>query len=188
MAYGNDNMVDDAVPPADATLVARLRNLPVAGPTDGFFERALSHAEETGQSTTRRTTRRKGIGQRLGAAIAAVVVASVVALFGYDMRTTAPGADIPEVAVALNVETPVNVVFTSDTYLESARVSLQLPEGLRLAGHDGSSLSWTTDLAQGKNVLTLPLIASAPGTERLLVARLEHADRTKTFQLKVVTL
>lgn len=81
--------------------------------------------------------------------------------------------------------TPIKLVFSSPIALTDARLSLQLPVGVELAGYNGrSDLSWSTNLEPGKNILRLPLVGHMPVSAQL-VAKLEHPNGTKTFRLQV---
>ena len=79
----------------------------------------------------------------------------------------------------------VNLVFSSSTELQGARLIVDLPPGVELEGKEGAQqLRYRTTLQQGKNVLPLRLVA-VRGAGGELVARLEHKDKKKTFRLKV---
>jgi hypothetical protein len=92
---------------------------------------------------------------------------------------------IPGVTMALEEPRTVNLVFSSTSALESAMLTVSLPEGIELAGFPGQrEISWETSLNEGKNLLPLKLVAlTATGGE--LLARLEHDDRNRTFRLQV---
>jgi hypothetical protein len=76
-------------------------------------------------------------------------------------------------------------VFSSATALESASLTVLLPEGIELAGFPGQSeITWETSLNAGKNLLPLKLVALSPAGGEVL-ARLEHNDRNRTFRLRV---
>ncbi len=79
----------------------------------------------------------------------------------------------------------VNLVFASATALESALLTITLPDGIELAGFPGQrEVAWQTSLNEGKNLLPLKLVAVSPVGGELL-ARLEHKDRGRTFRLRV---
>jgi hypothetical protein len=87
--------------------------------------------------------------------------------------------------IALEQEHTVRLVFASATALDSATLTVSLPEGIELAGFPGQrEISWETSLQEGKNLLPLTLIALTPAGGELL-ARLEHEDRDRTFRLQV---
>ena len=122
---------------------------------------------------------------RSGGALAAGFTLWFAAGYLLNAPVITPSPALVEVAISMSQPTPVNLVFTSTGDLMGARVSLQLPAGIALAGYDGRrELTWTTDLKDGKNVLQLPLVAHAVPTDEI-IARLEHGDETKTFRLKV---
>jgi hypothetical protein len=79
----------------------------------------------------------------------------------------------------------VNLVFSSTEVLEGATLTVSLPDGVELAGFPGQrEISWETNLAVGKNLLPLKLIALTPAGG-VVLARLEHDDRDRTFRLRV---
>jgi hypothetical protein len=76
-------------------------------------------------------------------------------------------------------------VFASATALDSATLTVTLPEGIELAGFPGQrEIAWQTSLVEGKNLLPLKLVALTPAGGELL-ARLEHDNRNRTFRLRV---
>jgi hypothetical protein len=92
---------------------------------------------------------------------------------------------IPEVTMALAEPRTVNLVFASTTALDSATLTVSLPDGIELDGFPGQrEITWETSLREGKNLLPLTLVALTPAGGELL-ARLEHKDRDRTFRLRV---
>ena len=87
--------------------------------------------------------------------------------------------------MALAEPRTVNLVFSSTEELERATLTVSLPDGVELAGFPGQrEISWETNLSVGKNLLPLKLIALTP-TGGVVLARLEHNDRDRTFRLRV---
>jgi hypothetical protein len=87
--------------------------------------------------------------------------------------------------MALEEPRTVNLVFSSSEALESATLTVSLPDGVELAGFPGQSeISWETSLNEGRNFLPLTLIALTPVGGELL-ARLEHEDRDRVFRLQL---
>lgn len=159
-------------------LVRELADLPVEAPAPDFFDRALAQAAAeapTPRSWFNRTSR--GI-----VAIAATLLFAAVLL---QTPFLAPSSEIPEVTITLHEVTPVNLRFASEVDLQDARLSLQLPEGVALAGYnDRKTLSWRTDLKAGNNLLELPLLGYVASTDRL-TAQLDHPHGRKTFELQI---
>ncbi len=92
---------------------------------------------------------------------------------------------IPGVSIALAEPRTVNLVFASATALDSATLTVTLPDGIELDGFPGQrEITWETSLSEGKNLLPLTLVAVTPAGGELL-ARLEHDDRDRTFRLRV---
>ncbi len=159
-----------------------LAEMPAIAPAEDFFERAVTHAARLGDAAS--TRQRVRFSGAIAAAFALILGTSVM-FERLDSSTPAAFAELPEVVLARDTVTPIKLVFTSPSALVGARLSLQLPVGVELAGYNGrSDLSWSTDLEPGKNVLRLPLVGHMPASDQL-VAKLEHPDGTKTFRLLV---
>jgi len=162
-----------------------LSELPVPEPSAGFFDRAFEALDQ------RTSGRRRGDqgpgwpqGRRMAIAAAIAVVCGLVFVMQQPFSSTA-SAGIPEVTIAMHEVTPVRLVFAADDAVRGARLSLQLPAGIELAGYNGrSELSWTTNLEPGKNELRLPLVGHV-ATADDVIATLEHTRGKKTFRLKV---
>jgi hypothetical protein len=165
-----------------------LVELPVQEPSEGFFDRVFDDVDDqaTPETNRRRTDQPATWPTRRRLAIAAVfAVVCATAFVVQQPFSGAPSSDIPEVTIAMHEVTPVSLVFSADDELQDARLSLQLPDGVELAGYSGrSALSWKTDLERGKNVLRLPLVGHIASAAEI-VATLEHTQGTKTFRLKV---
>ncbi len=165
---------------ADEALTAILKEVPIEEPRPGFYDRALARAA---QSSARRQ-RHRWLATGFGGAIAAGIVAWLVG--GMILSTPdVPVPEIPGVAIALEQSQEVNFVFASAQPLEGAMLTIELPDGIELVGFPGQrAVSWETSLAAGKNHLPLTLIATRP-VDGVVVARLEHEERSKTFELRV---
>lgn len=148
----------------------------------GFYDQALVRATHEGS----RRQRNKWLLTGFGAAIAATIA---VWMIGGMLLTSPqlPDAEsvIPGVTVALEEPRTVNLVFASATALDSATLTVTLPDGIELNGFPGQrEITWETSLNEGRNLLPLTLIALTP-TGGELLARLEHKDRDRTFRLRV---
>ncbi len=171
---------DELPDQGDAALRELLRDYPLEGPSPGFYDRALARAA----ATSARRQRRRWLATGFGSAVAAGLVAWLAGTVLLDRPgTTTP--EIPGVAIALETAHEVNFVFSSARPLAGATLTIELPDGLELRGFPGEqTVSWETSLAAGKNYLPLTLIATKP-VDDIVAARLEHAHRSKTFQLRV---
>ncbi len=166
--------------PADDALTALLKDVPLEEPSPGFYDRALINAAQA----SRRHQRNRWLATGFGGAIAAGIVAWLVG--GIVLSTPdVPAPEIPGVAIALDQTHEVNFVFASAQPLDGAVLTIELPDGIELEGFPGQrAVSWETSLAAGKNHLPLTLIATRP-VDGIVVARLEHQERSKTFELRV---
>ena len=159
-----------------------LREYPMPQATAGFYDQALAHAAHEGTRRQRNRWLMAGFGSAVAAGI---VLFFLSGIFFSAPGTTDVDASIPGVTIALAEPQTVNLVFASAEALDTAVLTVMLPEGIELAGFPGQrEISWETSLMAGKNLLPLKLIAVSPiGGE--VLARLEHADRNRSFRLRV---
>ena len=166
----------------DRALQALLKDYPVPEASQAFYDQALARATHEGSRRQRNRWIMTGFGSAVAAGIALWFVG------GFFMNTPdIPAAEpgIPGVTMALEEPRTVNLVFASATALDSAILTVTLPDGIELAGFPGQrEIRWQTSLNEGKNLLPLELIAVSPiGGE--VLARLEHKDRNRTFRLRI---
>ncbi|HLF12443.1 MAG TPA: zf-HC2 domain-containing protein [Gammaproteobacteria bacterium] len=92
---------------------------------------------------------------------------------------------VPTLSLVVNASRTVNLVFASANALDDVAFTLQLPDGVELAGYEGRRrVEWRTRLSAGNNVLPLELVAVA-GRGGQLVARLQHGGMQKVFVVNV---
>lgn len=166
----------------DNDLQDLLRDYPMPDARAGFYDEALLRAAQEGARRTRNRWLVTGFGSAIAAGIAIWFLSGV---FMTSPTLTAPDADIPGVTIALEQTNTVNLVFASASRLDSATLTVILPEGIELAGFPGQrEISWETSLNEGKNLLPLKLIALTPAGGELY-ARLVHNNRDREFRLRV---
>lgn len=163
-------------------LLEMLQEYPAPDADPGFYDRALVRAVHKGSRRQRHRWMLAGFGSAIAAGLAIWAIAAML------MTTPQlPDAEpaIPGVTIAMEQERTVRLVFSSAQALDSAMLTVSLPEGIELAGFPGQrEITWATSLKEGKNLLPLTLIALTPAGGELL-ARLEHKDRNRTFRLQV---
>jgi len=166
----------------DQEIQALLKDYPMPEASAGFFDQALVRATHEGS----RRQRNRWIMTGFGSAIAAGLVLWIVGGF---LLTTPdlPAADpvIPGITMTLEETRTINLVFASAEPLDSATLTIQLPDGIEMSGFPGQrEVTWQTSLKAGKNLLPLKLIATSPvGGE--VYATLRHDTRSRSFQLRV---
>jgi len=159
-----------------------LKDYPMPAADAGFYDQALVRATHEGSRRQRNRWMLTGFGAAIAATIAVWMIGG--------MLLTSPqlpdaASAIPGVTVALEEPHTVNLVFASATALESATLTVSLPDGIELSGFPGQrEITWETSLNEGKNFLPLTLIALTP-TGGELLAHLEHEERDRTFRLRV---
>ena len=172
---------DDKPTANDEALDALLKDYPMQEASPEFFDKALLVAAQTGA----RRQRNRWLMTGFGGAIAAGIVAWLVG----GMMLTVPDSiapEIPGVAIAIEETRQINLVFASSREIDGATLTVELPDGVELAGFPGQrSVSWETSLDAGKNHLPLNLIATRAVDDAIVVARLEHENRRKTFELRI---
>ena len=163
-------------------LLELLQDYPVPEAEAGFYDRAVVRAVHNGSRRQRNRWILAGFGSAIAAGLAIWVITAML------MTTPQlPDAEptIPGVTIAMEQEHTVRLVFSSAEALESATLTVSLPDGIELAGFPGQrEITWETSLQEGRNLLPLTLIALTPAGGELL-ARLEHKDRNRTFRLRV---
>jgi len=166
----------------DQEILELLKDYPMPAADAGFYDQALVRATHEGSRRQRNKWMMTGFGAAIAATIAAWMIGGMLL---NDPRL--PGADpaIPGVTIALAEPRTVNLVFASESALDTATLTVSLPEGIELDGFPGQrEITWETSLREGKNLLPLTLVALTP-TGGELLARLEHDERDRTFRLRV---
>lgn len=175
-------MQNDDTLKQDQEIQALLKDYPMPEATTAFYDQALVRATHEGTRRQRNRWLMTGFGGALAAGLALWLIGGFF-LTTPDLPATDP--NIPGITMTLEEPRTVNLVFASATDLESATLTVTLPDGIELAGFPGQrEIAWQTSLKQGKNFLPLELIAVSPVGGEVL-ARLEHDDRDRTFRLRV---
>lgn len=166
----------------DPELEALLKDYPMPAASENFFDQALVRATHEGN----RRQRNRWLLTGFSSALAAGVVFWMIGGFLFTTPDM-PAIDTAIPSIAMTVEEPrtVNLVFASAEKLDTATLTVSLPDGLELSGFPGQrEVAWETNLKAGKNLLPLRLIATSPVSGELL-ATLEHDERGRTFRLQV---
>jgi len=177
-----NNDIDIIMDKQDQEIQALLKDYPMPQATAGFFDQALLRATHEGS----RRQRNRWIMTGFGSAVAAGLVLWMVG--GFLLTTPDLPVANPVIAgITMTLEEPrtINLVFASAEPLDSATLTVQLPDGIEMSGFPGQrEVTWQTSLNAGKNLLPLKLIATSPlGGE--VYATLRHDNRGRTFRLRV---
>jgi hypothetical protein len=166
----------------DQEILELLKDYPMPAADAGFYDQALVRATHEGSRRQRNKWMLTGFGAAIAATIAAWMIGGMLL---NDPQLPAADSAIPGVTIAMAEPRTVNLVFASASALDSATLTVSLPEGIELDGFPGQrEITWETSLSEGRNLLPLTLIALTPVGGELL-ARLEHDDRDRTFRLRV---
>ncbi len=175
-------MNNDETMRQDQEIQALLKDYPMPAANTAFYDQALVRATHEGTRRQRNRWLMTGFGGALAAGLALWLIGGFF-LTTPNLPTTDP--EIPGITMTLEEPRTVNFVFASETALDSAKLTVILPEGIELAGFPGQrEIAWETSLKEGKNYLPLELIATSPVSGEVL-ARLEHDNRDRTFRLRV---
>jgi hypothetical protein len=159
-------------------LRAGLRALPVPEPRRGFVDRVLQNATQA--SAPARPRRMRAVLRRpttwwaAGAGALAATLAWVAILW-----VQPDAAAEPRLMLALHESREVPLVIDSERDLQGATIRIIVSGSVTLAGYEEQrQIEWLTSLTQGANLLSLPVVGSAPGDGRV-VAEIEHEGRTR---------
>lgn len=156
-------------------LRSALRGLPTPAPRHGFFDEALNRAYRSHPHWRR-------------SYVAATALAASLALwigFGWFPNSLRQSEKPANVTISLTEPRTIQLSFNADHELSQAMVDIRLPDGVELQGYPGQrQIRWQTDLAQGVNVLSLPLIAVS-SSGGVMLARLEHGDRSTELAVQL---
>lgn len=180
-----------------------LRRMAVPEPRHGFVDRVLSRAFTASRAKSREATddnedrvlKTQGrastgvlgpfrrwetwLGAALGAAAAVVVTVAV-------LRPRADEAPAAAITLALNESRHIDVVIDSERTLEDATIRLATTGAVQLDGFENErEVEWKARLEQGRNVLSLPVVAHAEGPAQL-VAVVEHDGRSRRIAIHLV--
>lgn len=157
-------------------------------PDAGYFERAIERAAAVGGRQRRQRWLMTGLGGAVAASLALLIVTRAP-LHTPDAGVPPVDDGIPAVTMTLAEPRTINLVFSAQAALDDARLTIELPPGVELAGFPGrQQVTWTTSLRPGANLLPLTLIASAPAEGGLLHARLESGDDGSSFYVRITAI
>jgi hypothetical protein len=162
-----------------------LKRMPVPPPRAGFVDDVLTRATTQSASVAGAPANvfarwETWFGAAIGAA-AAVLITLFVLRPDQAMTT-------PEITLAFNESRTIDVMIDSERTLEDATISISAIGAIEFAGlDDAHQLQFRTRLDQGRNMLSLPVIARASGPAQL-VATIEHAGRSRRIAVNVVVM
>ncbi len=158
-----------------------LRSIPVPMPESEFFDRALARTV----TMTKKHEHRRWLVTGFGSAVAAGVVGWMI--LGQPVNDTATVDQAPIAGLTVTIGTPKTIRFSIDSAVEltDAKLFVRLPEGVEIIGFDmQSEIDWTTTIKKGPNILELPIVVLS-GTGGTIFARVEHENRTKSFEFTI---
>lgn len=175
-AKGISEQAGPSIVDKDAEILRRaLERLPAPEPRPEFIDRAFATATRTPPPPRNRLTHllsrwETWVGVTAGAAIAVMLML----MLGPPLLHREPG-----ITLALNEMRDIDVLIDSERALDGATVRIVATGSVALDGFENErEIGWQTHLAQGSNVLSLPVVARSTGAGQL-VAVIEHEGRSR---------
>lgn len=166
-------------------LLLALHTMPVAPPRAGYAQRVLGFLP----MPTAKPATRSPVPLWFGAGFATAMLAVLAVWFMLSLPSRQPVETVAAITLHIvpqQVHT-VALVFNSPKHIQQATLRIELPAGIELNGYAKQHvLQWQTELKQGSNRLTLPLIAKGHA-DGVLTASLSHQGKTRTFKVNIVT-
>jgi len=157
--------------------------MPVPEPRPGFVDRVLAKATAVPEAKPRRES--QGFFALLarpltwGAAAAGAVAASVVWFVVMSLNVEPAAQPIPSLQLALHESREISLVIDSERALEGATIRVYAMGSVALEGYeDQAEIEWLASLSEGANLVSLPVVARAPGNGTI-VAEIEHEGKTR---------
>lgn len=156
-------------------LLGSLKTLPVPQMSPEFQTRVWSQVKQKSYSQKARYS-------------AWVAVAAVFILFigiGVDYQNSWFVNQSQKNVVEIEIDNTrdIRLVFNSKESLKNVTFSLELPDGVELAGFGNKrEIMWQGELEKGKNLLVLPIIARSP-KGGVLIAHVNHTNESRQFKL-----
>ena len=160
----------------DSEILRRaLERLPAPEPRPEFIDRAFATA------TRPAPTRRNGLSHLLtrwetwvGVTAGAAVAVILMLILGPRLLHRESG-----ITLALHEMRDIDVLIDSERALEDATIRILATGSVALEGFENErEIGWQTHLAQGSNILSLPVVARSKGAGQLH-AVIEHEGRTR---------
>lgn len=153
-----------------------LRNLPVPPMRKAFAAQAIAAA--VSQQPARKPLRRRMVGLAVAASLLAGIAIGVV------VQRQAQDTATPMVQLAQGQDT-IKLVFNASKPVQGVRFTVMLPAGVEVAGHPGArEIVWHGQLKQGRNLLSLPLVAERKG-RGVLRAEVQYGHYAREIQVGV---
>ena len=170
---------------------SELKNITLPEMSPGFAQRAIRTATQQQPEHHHRRGFITGFSTAAAAGLAlALIVAGLLPTTEQSMPTQAPMVasiepSIPEITLSVEKVQMVNLVFDSTQAVANAELSLALPAHVELSGYPGQKmLAWTTNLKQGRNVLSLPIKALTIDSGEL-VAKINSNGKVKSIRVQL---
>jgi len=166
---------------SDLQLKHTLHQIAVPEPSAKFVEQSIKHAISEHDGGTKKY-------RALAGSAAAMLFFAMTFSFVFKQDAgllNGEAEGLYEMQMAINQTKNINVVLQSDSYRANATIRVLVAENLQLQGYDNNrELSWQTELVEGKNVITLPLILQSAAGGYVDITYRSGAD-TGTLRVSV---
>lgn len=142
----------------------------------GFAKQAMAAA--VSQSSARRPIRRRMAGLAIAASLLAGIGIGIIV----QRQTQEHGAQTVQLAEGKDT---IRLVFDASRPVQDVRFTVMLPAGIEVAGHPGArEIVWRGQLKQGRNLLSLPLVAERQG-RGVLRAEVQYGQYAREIKVGV---
>lgn len=165
-------------------VLAVLRTLPEPSVPAGLAERLLTFTRPAAARGRRNAVR----GWSLALAAAVVLGIGIGLLVARMAGTPGPGYHLKDgiVMVPAGSVTTVRIALDSARPVRNVGFVIRVPRGVELQGHPGEQqVAWNGELAQGRNVLNIDLVAR-PGATGTLETELHYDGQISMLRTRVV--
>ncbi len=134
---------------------------------------------------TQKHERRRWLATGFGSAVAAGQVGWMI--LGQPVNDSATVDQVPIAGMTVTIGNPKTIRFSINSAVEltDANLVVMLPAGIEVVGFDlQREIEWTTTIKKGPNILELPIVVLS-GTGGTIFARVEHENRTKSFEFTI---
>lgn len=154
-----------------------LKEHAIPTPDLGLEERAFAKIP----SKAERSHKNAFVAGFSGAMAAGIMILIAAAMFFNPVTQTT----VPNITLTMHQSKKVQMVFDVPEMVANATFSLKVPSHIQIAGKSGlHQIEWQTALKKGKNLLSLPIVATAANSGEL-IAEIRYGDQVKTFRLKL---
>lgn len=133
------------------------------------------------------TQKEKPLLERMRKGVLSVAVVAIFSFISFYFGIQSGSSQVEEVNFSVMQEKDVFLMFTSEKNESLALFTIEIPDDFDFAGKEGQRIiTWSSSLKQGKNLLTLPLVAKTSGSG-VLNASVKIGTETQKFKIRLTS-